>query len=139
MKTKITLLVTILVAFLTFNLKAQEKQSGTLENFQISIESTKNRIKLQSEEGSAWLSLSFNIDDYQPWAVNQFGMTKTDSSSSKKESKLADYLFTISKNKDKIVLKGVKGTAWKDLSFSLRKNQKVVINQFGMKNQNGIK
>jgi hypothetical protein len=41
-------------------------------------------------------------------------------------------LFTITKTNDGIVLKGIEGTAWTDLSFSLSENGRQAIDQFGM-------
>ena len=52
--------------------------------------------------------------------------------SSKKDSNLADFLFTITKTYNGIKLKGIEGTAWLDLSFSLTKNKKQAFDLYGM-------
>lgn len=59
-------------------------------------------------------------------------MTQLDRVSSIKDSKLADYLFTITKTKNRIALTGIEGTAWKELSFTLPKSGNQKIDQFGM-------
>ena len=46
--------------------------------------------------------------------------------------KIADYLFTITKKKGKILLTGIEGTVWKELSFSLPKKTKQSIDHLGM-------
>jgi hypothetical protein len=70
----------------------------------------------------------------QTRVIDEFGMTQLDNVSSNKDVKLADYLFTITKTADGIKLTGVEGTAWKELSFSLRANDKITIDQLGMTN-----
>jgi len=59
-------------------------------------------------------------------------MTELDKVSANKDSYLADFLFTITKTKNIIILKCIEGTAWTDFRFSLSKNGKQAFNQFGM-------
>lgn len=120
--------------FMTFSLQstAQELASNELKEFQITIERTEDGLKMLSSKGSAWINLSFSLVNNKPQAIDEYGMTKLGDVSSNKDPELADYLFTITKTKDGILLKGIEGTAWKELSFSLRQNDKQVINQFGM-------
>ncbi|MCG8319187.1 MAG: hypothetical protein MI921_06770 [Cytophagales bacterium] len=96
------------------------------------MEKTDNGIKLTSTEGSAWIDLAFSIDNDLPQAIDEHGMTKTDKVSSEKDANLADFLFTMTKTENGIVLQGIEGTAWTDLSFSLTENRKQTIDQFGM-------
>jgi hypothetical protein len=113
---------------------AQEKKSTDLKDFKIVIEKTKNGIKMQSFKGSAWINLTFSINNNSTQAIDEYGMTTLDQISSEKDVNLADFLFTISKTENGIALKGIEGTAWTDLSFSLSENGKQEINQFGMVN-----
>ena len=139
MKTKLNFNRTILnlliaVLFLTINsgLIAQEKKSTDLKDFKIIIEKTDSGVKMKSLKGCAWIDLSFSIKNNEPQAIDEYGMTELNKISSKKDSTLADFLFTITKTESGITLKGIKGTAWIDLSFSLVKNGKQAIDQFGM-------
>lgn len=127
-----TLLIALLFIIVNSDLLAQEKKSTDLKDFKIVVEKTDNGIKLTSTEGSAWVDLAFSIDDDLPQAIDEHGMTKTDKVSSEKDANLADFLFTITKTENGIVLKGIEGTAWTDLSFSLTENRKQAIDQFGM-------
>ncbi len=143
MKTKMNSknqILNLLLAFfiLAFNsgLFAQEKQTIDLKDFKIVIEKTDNGIKMQSLKGSAWLDLTFSINNDQSQAIDEFGMTELDKRTSDKDLKLADFLFTITKTEKGLVLRGLEGTAWTDLSFSLVKNEKQAIDQFGMTNLN---
>ncbi|MBC6367314.1 hypothetical protein [Algoriphagus sp. AK58] len=111
---------------------AQQANSDGLKEFKITIEQTDNGIKMQSHEGSAWIDLGFNLSNNKPQAIDEYGMTNLDHVSSHKDSQLSDYLFTITKTKNGITLKGIEGTAWKELSFPLPKNGKQSIDQFGM-------
>jgi hypothetical protein len=126
-----SILVTIFCVF-SFGLMAQEKGSSDLKDFKITIEKTADGIKMQSWNGSAWIDLGFNLSNNKPQAIDEFGMTRLGKVSTHKDSDLADFLFTIAKTKDGIELKGIEGTAWKELSFPLSVNGKSTINQFGM-------
>ncbi|WP_026896907.1 hypothetical protein [Daejeonella oryzae] len=132
-KTLFTIL-SIVLFFLTlsFELFAQEQKSTDFKDFKIRIVKTESGIKMESLKGSAWINLSFNSVNDKPQAIDEYGMTKPDHPSSAKDSNLADFLFTITKTKEGIVLKGFEGTAWTQLSFSLSGNEKQTINQFGM-------
>jgi arginine repressor len=131
---KLTLntLIALFVLTASSELVAQEKKSDNLKNFKVVVEKTDNGIKMQSVKGSAWIDLSFSINNDKPQAIDEYGMTVLNKISSEKDSNLADYLFTITKTENGIVLKGIEGTAWTDLSFSLLENGKQAIDQFGM-------
>jgi hypothetical protein len=127
--------MTSLIAFfliISFELVAQDRSSTDLKEFKITIEKTDNGLKMQSLKGSAWVDLSFSLADNKLQAIDEYGLTKLNDVSSKKDLNLTNYLFTITKNKDGIVLKGIEGTAWKELSLTLAKNRKQTISQFGM-------
>jgi len=126
------LLIAVFVLTASCNLIAQEKKSTDLKDFKVVVERTENGIKMQSIEGSAWLNLTFSINNYQTQAIDEYGMTELNKISSNKDSNLADFLFIISKTENGIVLKGIEGTAWTDLTFSLAENGKQAIDQFGM-------
>lgn len=128
----LNLIVVVFALAASTELIAQEKKATDLKDFKIVLKKTENGIKMQSIEGSAWIDLAFSINNDQPQAIDEYGMTAMDRLSSVKDSNLADYLFTISKTENGIVLKGIKGTAWTDLSFSLTENGKQAIDQFGM-------
>jgi len=139
MKTKLNfkklttnLLTAVFVLTASSNLIAQEKKSNDLKNFKVVLKKTNDGIKMQSVDGSAWIDLAFSINNDRPQAIDEYGMTELNKVSSKKDSNLADFLFTITKTENGIVLKGIERTAWTDLSFSLAKNGKQAIDQFGM-------
>ena len=139
MKTKLNfkrlvpnLLIAVTVLTASSELIAQEKKSNDLKDFKIVVKKTENGIEMQSVEGSAWIDLSFSINNDRLQAIDEYGMTELDKVSSSKDSNLADFLFTITKTENVIILKGIEGTAWTDLSFSLPENGKQAINQYGM-------
>jgi hypothetical protein len=136
-KSKIEMLLTsTLIALFVMSVSsesiAQERISADLKEFKITIERTDNGLKMQSDKGSAWIDLSFSLAENEPQAIDEYGMTQLDKVSTNKDPKLADYLFKITKTKDGITLMGIEGTAWKELSFSLKKNGRQAIDQFGM-------
>jgi len=125
-------LIAIMVLTASNEVLAQEKKSTDLKDFKIVVEKTENGLKMESLKGSAWTELTFSINNDQPQAIDEWGMTDLDKVSTNKDSNLADFLFTITKTEDGIVLKGIEGTAWSDLSFSLSENERQAIDQFGM-------
>lgn len=124
--------IAIFLLALSSGLLAQEQGSPDLKDFTIIIEKTENGIKMESPKGSAWMNVSFRMAREKPYAIDEYGMTTLESVSPKKDPDLADYLFVITKTKDGIILKGIEGSAWKELRFSLSNNEKQTINQFGM-------
>ena len=119
----------------TSELIAQEKKAE-LKDFKIIVEKTDNGIKMKSEKGSTWIDLSFSLNNDRPQAVDEYGMTELKNVSENKDEKLADFLFTITKTENGIELKGIEGTAWTELKFSLAENKKQAIDQFGMTSLN---
>ncbi len=137
MKTKTAKLLTttfiaLFVMTVSSELIAEEKNSTDLKEFKITIEKTDNGLKMQSDKGSAWIDLSISLGNNKLQAIDEYGMTQLGKVATNKNPKLADYLFTITKTKDGVTLTGIEGTAWKELSFSLQKNGRQVIDQFGM-------
>ena len=129
-------LIALFILTASSELVAQEKKSDDLKNFKVVVEKTDNGIKMQSLEGSAWIDLSFSINNDRPQAIDEYGMAELNKISSDKDSNLADFLFTITKTENGIVLKGIEGTAWTELKFSLADNKKQAINQYGMTSLN---
>ena len=128
----LNLLITVFFLTASAELIAQEKKSTDSKDFKIVVEKTDNGIKMQGIEGSAWIDLSFSLNNKQPQAIDEYGMTELHRVSSNKDSNLADFLFTITKTEKGIELKGIEGTAWIELSFSLAENTKQAIDQNGM-------
>ena len=126
-----TIILALLFLTATSELVAQKKNPD-LKQFKVIVEKTDNGIKMKSKKGSAWIELSFSLNNYQAQAVDEFGMTELKSISKNKDENLADFLFTITKTEKGIELKGIEGTVWSELKFSLANNQKKAIDQFGM-------
>ncbi|MFI1745940.1 hypothetical protein [Thalassobellus sediminis] len=129
------MLIALLFLTASSELVAQEK-TAELKNFKVIVEKTENGIKMKSEKGSAWKDLSFSLNNYRPQAVDEYGMTELKNVSENKDEKLADFLFTITKTENGIELKGIEGTAWTELKFSLADNKQQAIDQFGMTSLN---
>ena len=113
-------------------LMAQDSKSTDLKGFKLVIEKTEDGIKLQCKKGAAWKELSYRTCDFKEQAIDEFGLTNLKKETLKSESKLADFLITIKLTDTGISLKGIKGTAWTDLSFSLSDNGIQTIDQNGM-------
>ncbi|WP_196889464.1 hypothetical protein [Aureivirga sp. CE67] len=126
-----------LVLFLLFMIGVKLNAQKTVEipsykKFKISIEKTENGLKMKSLEGTAWIDLSFSLKNDKPQAIDEFGMTSLKDTKPKESQDLANFKFTISKTDEGVTLKGLEGTAWKELSFSILDNEKKIIDQNGM-------
>ena len=88
--------------------------------FLILVETTKDGIKLTSEKGCAWKELIVKVNPYVPRTIDQFGMVSPGSDSKIKDSTLSDFRFIIKKTNNSVVLDGLLGTAWTNLSFSCK-------------------
>lgn len=120
------------LVFMAINLSSKAQgETKEFKDFKISIEKNHGEIVMKCDVGCAWIDLAYeNNKDFQ--AINELGMTKLSQNQTDKEIELANFLFTVTKDDQGISLKGIEGTAWTDLSFSLRQGQKQLINQFGM-------
>lgn len=120
------------ILFLTTASELIAQKKFELKDFKIIIEKTDAGIKMKSTKGSAWTDLTFNLKDYSPQAVDEFGIARSNMAPQTNDEDLADFLFTIAKTKNGIELKGIEGTAWTELKFTLAKNKKQIIDQFGI-------
>lgn len=126
----VSIIMTCFLLILSTIGKAQETRKA-LNDFKITIEKNGNEIIMKCSEGCAWIDLTYeNKKEFQ--AINESGMTEIKGDQSEAKENSSKFLITISKSDNGISLKGLKGTAWIDLSFSLRNNQNQMINQFGM-------
>lgn len=124
----------ILVSIITssFAVVAQNEDNLNLRDFKIVIENMENGLKIKSLKGCAWIDLSFGQSNDLPQYIDEYGMTEKDNVSATKDVTIADFLIIITKTKDGINLKGLEGTAWTELNFSIAINGKQTIDQFGM-------
>lgn len=124
----------IVVSFITssFAVVAQNEDQPNLRDFKIVIENMENGLKIQSLKGCAWVDLSFGQSNDLPQYIDEYGMTEKDNVSAIKDANIADFLIIVTKTKDGINLKGLEGTAWTELNFSISNNGKQTIDQFGM-------
>lgn len=130
----LNLLIAVFSLTVSSKLIAQEKKPAQLKDFKIVVVMTEHGIKMQNTKGSAWIDLSFTLNNNRPQAIDEYRMTELDKISSHKDANFADFLFTVSRNENNILLKGIAGTAWTDLSFSFSANGKQEIDQYGLVN-----
>jgi hypothetical protein len=121
------LTLSFLLLLCTTNVNAQEEKRSAIADFHITIRNTPNGIALTSSKGSAWVTLEFNLPYDKPQAINEYGMTDP-----VKGLENGSYLFTITRTHSGIKLKGLQGTAWIDLEFTLPPNKAQSIDQLGM-------
>ena len=129
-----------LILILTIGLFYSSIQAQTdkqdLDQFEIKIRTTKDKIILKCNNGSSWTKLKFPKPDHAQ-LIDEHGMTKLESVKNitqKSDKELSDYMFSIKLENDKVILKGLQGTAWKELTYDCKnKNCTSTINELGMK------
>jgi len=123
------------VIFLLFscNNSKPSKKNTDLKSFKIQVEKNEQGLKLNCLNGCAWKELTLSKNNYQPQAVNEFGMFESgDKLSIHSDENLAKFLFTVAKTEDGIKMVGKEGTAWKELEFKVKNYQPKLIDQMGM-------
>ncbi|MEO1055229.1 MAG: hypothetical protein AAFX87_31670 [Bacteroidota bacterium] len=136
MKQKVKYMLLMLMLLPLTQSQAQNNNPTELEDFKIIIENTDKGVAMKSYDGSAWIDLSFSLKNDFPQAVDEYGMTKLGKVSDNKDADLADFLFTITKTDEGFELKGIEGTAWTAISFTLDENGGQAIDQFGTRRLN---
>ena len=116
----LTMLGLLVLIFSSFSISAKTNKEKAESEFLILVETTKDGIKLTSEKGCAWKELIVKVSPYVPKTIDQFGMVPSGSDSKIKDSTLSDFRFIIKKTNNGVVLDGILGTAWTNLSFSCK-------------------
>lgn len=129
---QIILVMVFFLAATSSNLLAQTKVEPEKNKFTIVVEASRTEVILHCPSGCAWERLSYTLNDRtRNQAIDEFGTTKLGEVNLFKDEKLANFLFTIEPTSNGFSLKGLEGTAWTDLNFSVGLNQKRAFNQFG--------
>ena len=128
------MILTFIMIFSTSDLFAQENKEIQLTDFLLVVQnSDNNKIVMECKEGCAWKTLSYNLsDNSKPQAIDEYGMTDLNKVNPQEDAELSNFLFTIERKGNKLFFKGVEGTAWTELSFSLSPQEEQAINQMGM-------
>ena len=111
----------IVFALCCFTISAQ-KQNTDKSNFQIILFIKANKIILECNNDCDWKELIYENNLTQ--GINNSGMSENTSE--------GNFYFTIEKTKKGVTLKSEKGTNWKELSFTVKKNKKYEIDKSGM-------
>ncbi|RSK39864.1 hypothetical protein [Mangrovimonas spongiae] len=115
----------------TSNVKAQKQTR--LAPFKLVIKhNTNHDFTLTSLKGTIWKNLSFTLKSDTPQVIDEYGLLSSGTTSKVAPPNLTDFLFTITKTADGVLLKGLEGTTWTELSFSLPKNSKQLFTHKGM-------
>ena len=104
--------------------------NSNLKNFEFRISRINHGLRLESMIGSNWKELELNLPNNQPQLINKSGLVKSNNIGGIKNSQ--DFLISIQKTEKEIFLKGLSGTGWVELSFTLSENGRQKVNQNGM-------
>jgi hypothetical protein len=105
---------------------AQTKSKEAVSDFSITASINEKGILLESSKGCAWTELNFTVTKEQ--GIDNFGMSEGYDSDQK-----ASFYFTLVRTKTGLKLTGLKGTAWKELSFVVQNHKKYLVTASGVK------
>ncbi len=92
-----------------------------------------NKVTLTCTEGCAWKTLSYTpANENVSQAIDEYGMANLKNINENKDANLSSFLFTVQKNGDRIILEGLEGTAWTELSFITTPYKPQGIDKMGM-------
>jgi hypothetical protein len=111
---------------------AQEVVSQEVKGFELLLEKSESGIYMQGNSGTAWVELSFSLQSGEVRVVDAYGVMQVKSNQPKEDVSNAGFSFEMKRENNRIYLTSLYGTHWKDLSFTLPKNEKLVINEFGV-------
>ena len=110
----------------------QNYRTTESSDFVIYVKTNDNKIIMKCEKGCAWKELTYTINKKnETQVVDEYGVTLLKNHLDKKNASLAGFLFKVEKTKQGLKLKGIEGTAWIELSFSLRENRFQKIDNLG--------
>ena len=124
MKQDLNRLIIVLLFFMVSSVYAQQNEP----KFEIKFFNVRGSIGLICDKGCSWKSLSIKTDDF---LINQHGMVNK---LNNEDINNSDFLLSLEKKGNKLYLKALKGTQWKELTFKLPKDKTkpVIINDSNM-------
>jgi len=111
---------------------AQELIPKEVQGFELVIENSESGILMKGNSGTAWVELGFSLRSGRVPVVDSFGVTQVKGDQFREDVSNANFSFKITRKNNQINLTSFHGTHWTDLSFTLPKDEKLVINQFGV-------
>lgn len=114
-KSLLTSLAIVLTVLFSIHATAQSKH--TKKDFYIAVEKTDTGVTMKCLKGCAWTDLSFSVNGKKAQSVDQHGMFSDASQRQTPDAKFLDFEFSITRENDTYILKGLKGTSWQALSF----------------------
>ena len=110
MKNPIAAVITL---FMTFSLVGQEN----LNAFKINFYNNNGAIAISCVNGCTWKEMAINKNKFY---LNQNGMVNYETNSEATNN--SNFIIYVHKKRNKIHLKSIKGTNWKNITFKLAKN-----------------
>ena len=97
----------------TSDMMGQVQEKKDLGEFIVLIQTTEgNGIEMKCKEGCAWKTLTYkSSDESRIQAIDEYGMADLGEVEPRKSAKLADFLFTIQRTDNGVLLKAMEGTA----------------------------
>jgi hypothetical protein len=96
-------------------------QSAPPAHFLINVTASESGLELTCANHCAWQRLTF---DAKPWhspvAIDQYGMSSVSVPPPRRAEPFTPFLFTIQRTENDLRFRGVRGTAWTELSFECR-------------------
>ena len=133
-KNTIPALFFITAIVLVSGCSVQKKMAQETSPFLVTAKTeANNKITLTCTQGCAWKALSYTIsENIRVQAIDEYGMADLNDLNTETNTNLSNFLFTVEKSGDRLILKGLEGTAWTELSFSTTPYKSQGIDKMGM-------
>lgn len=132
--TKSFMLLVVLLVFTGCSGINSKADAKNLDGFKILIEKTDEGIALKGMEGTAWTNLEFSSNPDKAQLVNERGMASVKDAANSSDN-LADFLIETSRTPEGVSLKGLEGTAWTNLSFTIAEGGRQMVSETGMESE----
>ena len=109
-----------------------QKSPHEFKHFEIVVEKSKTDIKLHSVTGIEWSNLTMSMSDGQTETIGVNGILSQKDIEKMENNETNSYIISITRTSDGVAMKGVKGTEWLELGFSMDSTRSQAINENGM-------
>lgn len=126
----ITLASVALIMLVVSSTNAQNKVRETFTPLAIDIDLSDTKVNLKCTTGCDWKTLSFSSENNSIQWVDATGLIKENTVSSINNN-LSPFKISFQKIGDKLLLKSLKGTAWREVPLIATARFTMQINEFG--------
>ncbi len=118
-----------IILFVSFCFTSNAQNDKGITKFKITFENTDSGLDLKCTEGCAWQTLSLKSDGNSAgYKIDGYGIVTGEKSN---QAKLPTFGFMVKKSGNEVMLIGMNGTSWKNITFPLLTDKTVSVDEKG--------